>query len=119
MVSTLHSPPTSHTVSTTLEPMLQAASRGVFNSGLSISTLYLSAMAGMFIVAGVLHPNEAFALVHGIWYLFCLPGGYLFLTIYSFANLDDRSWGTREEKVKSASKGGAWYNASSIAGNGW
>lgn len=38
----------------------------------------------------------------GIWYILCLPGGYLFLIIYSFANLNDRSWGTREEAQKKA-----------------
>jgi hypothetical protein len=77
----------------------------------SITTLYLGAMVGMFILAGLFHPNEAFDLVHGIWYLLCLPGGYLFLTIYSFANLDDRSWGTREEKVAASGQGDSWLSA--------
>ncbi len=38
-------------------------------------------------------------------YLLCLPSGYLFLTIYAVCNLDDRSWGTREEKKKAAKAG--------------
>ena len=41
----------------------------------------------------LLHGSEGFSLIHGVWYLLCLPSGYLFLTIYSVANLTDRSWG--------------------------
>lgn len=33
--------------------------------------------------------------------MLCLPAGYLILTMYSFANLDDRSWGTRAEQTAS------------------
>ena len=99
-------PSTLDMVAPTTIPLLHNA---LAKSGLSVSTIYLAAMGGMFVMAGVLHPNEAFALVHGIWYLLCLPGGYLFLTIYSFTNLDDRSWGTREEKVKKAASGKVWY----------
>jgi hypothetical protein len=40
-----------------------------------------------------------------VWYLLCLPGGYLFMMIYAFANLHDRSWGTREEATKNAQQG--------------
>ena len=32
-----------------------------------------------------------------------LPSGYLLLLIYSTANLNSRSWGTREESVKTQS----------------
>ena len=28
-------------------------------------------------------------LMSGVWYLLCLPAGYLFLIIYSFCNLND------------------------------
>ncbi len=41
----------------------------------------------------------------GLIYLLCLPSSYLFLTIYAVCNLDDRSWGTREEKKKAAKAG--------------
>lgn len=59
-----------------------------------VSTLYLAGLSGIFIAAAVLHPNEFTCLLHGIWYLLCLPSGYLLLTIYSLSNLTDRSWGT-------------------------
>lgn len=79
------------------------------NTAISVSTVYLACMAAMFIFAGFLHLPEFDNLFHGIWYLLCLPGGYLFLIIYSFCNLNDRSWGTREEAAKKAEKsGGGW-----------
>jgi hypothetical protein len=61
-------------------------------------------------VSPSLNPSNSLSVspsltVAGIWYLLCLPGGYLFLIIYSFCNLDDRSWGTREEASKKAAGG--------------
>jgi chitin synthase len=49
---------------------------------LSVSTIYLVGMASIFVIAGLLHPKEILALCHGIWYLLCLPAGYLLLTMY-------------------------------------
>lgn len=57
------------------------------------STLYLAGLSGIFIAAALLHANEFTCLFHGLWYLLCLPSGYLLLTIYSLCNLTDRSWG--------------------------
>eukprot|EP00056_Hartaetosiga_gracilis_P017926 m.8844 g.8844 ORF g.8844 m.8844 type:complete len:1642 (+) comp6238_c0_seq1:253-5178(+) len=62
----------------------------------SVSTIYLLSMIGMFLFAGFLHPKEFFDLIHGVWYLLCLPTGYLLLLIYACCNMNDRSWGTRE-----------------------
>ena len=59
----------------------------------AISTLYLAGLSGIFIAAALLHPKEFTCLLHGVWYLLCLPSGYLLLTIYSLCNLTDRSWG--------------------------
>lgn len=60
---------------------------------LSPATWYLFSMIGFFFITALLHGFEFQALIHGIWYLLCLPSGYLLLTIYSVANLTDRSWG--------------------------
>lgn len=65
---------------------------------LSVTTLYLSGLVAIFVLTAVMHLPEAYCLVHGAWYLFCLPAGNLFLMIYSICNITDRSWGTREEK---------------------
>ena len=59
----------------------------------SASSLYLVGLSGMFIAAAILHPKEITCLLHAVWYLLCLPSGYLLLTIYSLCNLTDRSWG--------------------------
>eukprot|EP00112_Aurelia_sp_Birch-Aquarium-sp1_P009840 Seg2134.2 transcript_id=Seg2134.2/GoldUCD/mRNA.D3Y31 product="Chitin synthase chs-2" protein_id=Seg2134.2/GoldUCD/D3Y31 len=69
------------------------------------TTWYLFAMIAFFIFTALLHGFEFMALIHGMWYLLCLPSGYLLLTIYSVANLTDRSWGTREAKVASSDSG--------------
>jgi len=67
----------------------------------SPTTWYLFCMIGFFCLTAVMHGFEFTTLMHGIWYLLCLPSGYLLLTIYSAANLTDRSWGTREKKIVS------------------
>ena len=59
----------------------------------SVSSWYFFGLVGLFVVTALCHPTEAGCLVHGIWYLLCLPSGYLFLITYSVCNLTDRSWG--------------------------
>ena len=59
----------------------------------SPATWYLFSMIGFFFLTALLHGFEFTGLIHGIWYLLCLPSGYLLLVIYSAANLTDRSWG--------------------------
>ncbi|XP_053388115.1 uncharacterized protein LOC123541765 isoform X2 [Mercenaria mercenaria] len=65
---------------------------------ISTTTVYLATVTGIFLIAAVLHLQECIYLLHGIWYLLCLPAGYLLLIIYSICNITDRSWGTREGK---------------------
>lgn len=59
----------------------------------NVSSLYLGGLIGIFLLAALLHPTEAFCLFNGIWYLLCLPSGYLLLIVYSICNMTDRSWG--------------------------
>ena len=59
----------------------------------AVSSLYLAGLIGIFFLAAILHPTEFGCLVHGLWYLFCLPSGYLLLVVYSICNMTDRSWG--------------------------
>lgn len=66
---------------------------GSFELPVDVSTLYLAGLIGIFILAALLHLTEAYCLIHGLWYLLCLPSGYLLLIIYSICNLTDRSWG--------------------------
>ncbi|XP_013412401.1 uncharacterized protein LOC106175109 [Lingula anatina] len=69
-----------------------------------VSSLYVCAVAGMFVITALLHPTEFTCLFHGITYLFFLPAGFLFLTIYSICNITDQSWGTREAKTSGQEK---------------
>ena len=76
-----------------------------------VSTIYSGIFAATFILAGILHLNEFFYLFHSIWYLLCLPSGYLFLIIYSVCNINNRSWGTREgTRPKSNSGSNSWLD---------
>ena len=63
------------------------------------STIYIGLFGVIFIITAILHFCESFALFHCLWYLLGLPSGYLLLLIYSCANLNSRSWGTREASV--------------------
>jgi len=57
------------------------------------ATWYLFALSAVFVLTALLHGAEGINLIHFLWYMLCLPSGYLLLTIYSVANLTDRSWG--------------------------
>ena len=59
----------------------------------NVSSLYLGGLIAIFFLAALLHPTEAFCLLNGVWYLLCLPSGYLLLIVYSICNMTDRSWG--------------------------
>ena len=48
------------------------------------------------IITGLLHPQEIYALPVGIVYYVTIPCMYMLLTIYSVLNMNDVSWGTRE-----------------------
>ena len=75
----------------------------------SFTTFYLLFLSIIYTVAAILHPFEAYQVLNFVWYIICLPSGYLLLIIYSFCNLTDRSWGTREATVKSETKSFGHY----------
>ena len=75
---------------------------------IAVSTWYLAGLASVFIVAAMLHPSEFYCLFHALWYLLCLPSGYIFLIIYSVCNLNDRSWGTREIAKQNTESQSVW-----------
>ena len=82
-----------------------------FHFPTDISAVYSGIFATTFTIAGILHFNEILCLLHVIWYILCLPSGYLFLMIYSVCNLNNRSWGTREEaKPKSSNNSESWVD---------
>ena len=70
----------------------------------SITTIYFGFLVSVYAVAGLVHPREIYCLLHGVWYLLCLPSGYLILTIYSICNLTDSSWGRWPMKIINSCK---------------
>ena len=89
--------------------VLVATAAQILKSGLlDPSAVFLPSVAAIFIVTGVLHPNEMLNLLHGFLYLVTIPGGYLLLVTYALCNLHVVSWGTREtvEVVKKKKKPG-------------
>ena len=82
-----------------------------FRFPVDVTSIYLGMFAATFLFAGIFHINEFMCLFHFIWYLICLPSGYLFLTIYSASNINNRSWGTREgASPKSGSGSDSWVD---------
>ena len=76
--------------------MSTCQNRTGFMFPLTPSNLYLIIFTLLFLCSGLFHLKEFHCLMHGVWYLIALPSGYLILLIYSVANLNSRSWGTRE-----------------------
>ena len=81
-----------------------------FRFPVDVSVIYLAVFALTFVIAGILHFNEILGLFHFIWYLLCLPSGYLFLLIYSVSNINNRSWGTREGATPKSNKSDGWVD---------
>lgn len=63
------------------------------------SGLFFYTLAGTFFFTGLLHPYGFGDLLCGVFYFICIPAGYLFLVIYAICNLNNISWGTRENKA--------------------
>ena len=63
---------------------------------LAPTSLSLMFVAGSFVLAGILHPQEFACLPMGVIYYITIPSMYLLLMIYSIFNLNNVSWGTRE-----------------------
>ena len=92
--------------------------RGPLPTFIQPSTIYLFIYVLVFLVATALHPSEWTCILHFIWYIIALPSGYLVLLIYSAANLDNRSWGTREA-ASSGGQVGVYKSATRIAEKVW
>ncbi|XP_033728979.1 chitin synthase chs-2-like [Pecten maximus] len=64
----------------------------------SVTTVFLLFVAGVFVLAACLHPQEFFCVLHGFLYFLSIPSMSMLLMIYSLGNLHVVSWGTRESK---------------------
>ena len=66
------------------------------DSWTSPNALFIITISGIFVLAGLLHPEEFMCLFPGTLYFLCIPAGFLLLFIYSMINMNIVSWGTRE-----------------------
>ena len=64
------------------------------NCPINLTAVFLSFMAGIHVVAALLHWDFG-TLVCGIVYWIGIPSCFIFLQIYMIANINDVSWGTR------------------------
>lgn len=60
------------------------------------TTVFAMCVMLIFIISAIMHPLEFFNLFHGIIYILAIPSMSMVLMIYSIANLNVVSWGTRE-----------------------
>lgn len=67
---------------------------------LSPSAMFLILLIGQMVIAGVVHPKEMYCLLYSPLYLITVPSMYVVLIIYSFSNMNDITWGTREIRQK-------------------
>ena len=68
------------------------------------TTLTFEIITAVFLIAGILHPLEIKNLFFGIIYIITIPCIYLLLPFYCVFNLDDVSWGTRDDNILDATK---------------
>lgn len=71
---------------------------------LAPTSMFFVASIGIFFVAGALHPQEIICLPYLLIYYISIPSMYMLLIIYSFCNLNNVSWGTREVAQKKTLK---------------
>ena len=64
------------------------------------SNVFSTTLIIVYIIAGVLHPQEMHILASGMVYFISLPTTFVLLNIYSFCNLHVMKWGTREGPKK-------------------
>ncbi len=71
------------------------------NCPFSPSFLFFVGLGAIHVVAGLLH-FDIRSLFCGVVYFLFIPSCFIFLQIYSIANLNDFSWGTRQAPSKTA-----------------
>ncbi|XP_068142349.1 LOW QUALITY PROTEIN: chitin synthase chs-2 [Drosophila tropicalis] len=66
---------------------------------LAPASLFFLLVAVQITIAGLVHPQEFWALLCGVIYYITIPSMYMLLMFYSVFNMNDVSWGTREAPV--------------------
>lgn len=63
---------------------------------LTPSSVFVIAVATLYLFTALMHPQEASLVIYGLLYIVSIPSAYMLLAIYSMVNMDNVSWGTRE-----------------------
>jgi cellulose synthase/poly-beta-1,6-N-acetylglucosamine synthase-like glycosyltransferase len=74
-----------------------------WNCPFSPSFLFFMGLTGIHIIAAIIN-FDVTTLLCGIVYFLFIPSCFIFLQIYSVANLNDVSWGTRQAATKKDAK---------------
>lgn len=72
---------------------------GIESQFCSVTTVFFCVVAGVFIVAAIMHPMEFSCILHGVLYFLAVPSMSMLLIFYSVGNMHNVNWGTREKKV--------------------
>ena len=67
------------------------------------SFLFFCAIMAITVIGAPLH-FDFYALLCGVLYVLFIPSCFIFLPLYSIANVNDCSWGTRQEKQNDEKK---------------
>lgn len=63
----------------------------------SVTTIAVIFETGVILLSALLHPKECLCLFAGIVYFLAIPATSMLMFFYSIANLNENSWGTREQ----------------------
>jgi chitin synthase len=80
--------------------LIQIGEDGLF----APSSVFILVVSLQILVAGIVHPQEFFTLLCGVVYYITIPSMYMLLVIYSIFNMNDVSWGTRENPKRAEEK---------------
>lgn len=72
---------------------------GIESQLCSVTTVFFCFVAGVFILAAIMHPKEFPCILHGLLYFLAVPSMSMLLIFYSVGNMHNVNWGTRESKV--------------------
>nr|KAG5714920.1 hypothetical protein BaRGS_000408 [Batillaria attramentaria] len=71
--------------------------RQMAESGMcSVTAIFFVGVAGIFLIAAFLHPQEFLNILFGLLYFLAIPATSMLLIFFAVANLNVVSWGTRD-----------------------
>ncbi|XP_061177707.1 chitin synthase chs-2-like [Saccostrea echinata] len=72
---------------------------GIESQFCSITSVFLSFVGSVFVIAAIFHPKEFDCLFYGLLYFLAVPSMSMLLILYSIGNMHNINWGTRESNI--------------------